>query len=118
MTKENLQDLIVASLAEIKGMDIRTLDVRELTSVFDFMVVASGASTRQVKALADNVAKQAKQAGFRPISSEGHESADWILIDFGDISVHIMLPEAREFYDLEGLWACSAYSQPGLADDQ
>ena len=118
MTKENLKDIIIDSLEDIKGIDIRTLDVRELTSVVDFMIVATGASTRQVKALADNVSKKAKEAGFKPISSEGHESADWILIDFGDISVHIMLPEARELYDLERLWAYSPSSKPLLADDQ
>lgn len=112
MTKQNLKELIVDALEDVKGIDICTLDVRELTSVVDFMVVATGTSTRQVKALADNVSKESKQAGFMPLSMEGTESAEWILIDYGDISVHVMLPDARELYDLERLWAYSPSSKP------
>lgn len=116
MTESKLRELIVDALEDVKAIDIRTLDVRELTSVVDFMVVATGASTRQVKALAENVSKEAKEAGFMPISTEGQESADWILIDFGDISVHVMLPDARELYDLERLWAYSPTHKPPQAE--
>ena len=112
MTKTSLKEVIIAALEDIKGIDICTLDVRELTSVVDFMIVATGTSTRQVKALSDNVSKEAKEAGFMPLSTEGQESADWVLIDFGEVSVHVMLPEARELYDLERLWAYSPINKP------
>lgn len=105
MTEKNLNQVIVDALEDVKAIDIRTLDVRELTSVVDTMIIATGTSTRQVKALADNVSREAKEAGFKPLSSEGQDSAEWVLIDFGDISVHVMLPEARELYDLERLWS-------------
>lgn len=115
-TVSRLKDVIVDALEDIKAIDIRSLDVREMTSVVDFMVIATGTSTRQVKALADNVSLEAKKAGFAPLSSEGQESADWILIDFGDISVHVMLPEARELYDLERLWHYSPNKRPEQKD--
>jgi ribosome-associated protein len=105
MTKANLNSIVVDALEDIKGIDILELDVREMTSVVDTMIIATGTSSRQVKALADNVEKKAKESGFRPLSSEGRSSADWILIDFGDTAVHVMLPEARELYDLERLWS-------------
>jgi len=107
-TVSRLKEVIVDALDDIKAIDVRSLDVRELTSVVDYMVIATGTSTRQVKALADNVIVEAKKSGFNPLSSEGQNSADWILIDFGDISVHVMLPDARELYDLERLWHHSA----------
>ena len=116
MTDTKLKDVILDALEDIKAIDVRTLDVRELTSVVDFMIVATGTSTRQVKALSENVSKEAKQAGFMPISSEGQESGDWILIDFGDISVHVMLPDSRELYDLERLWAYSPSNKPPIAE--
>ena len=116
MTEVNLKEVIIEALEDIKGIDICTLDVRELTSIVDYMIVVTGTSTRQVKALAENASKEAKLAGFKPISSEGQESAEWILIDFGDISVHVMLPDARELYDLERLWAYSPGNRPPAAD--
>lgn len=105
MTKPTLNRIVIHALEDIKAIDILELDVRELTSVVDTMIIATGTSSRQVKALADNVEKKAKEAGFRPLSSEGRDSADWVLIDFGDLAVHLMLPESRELYDLERLWS-------------
>ena len=105
MTKATLTKIVTEALEDIKGIDILEMDVRELTSIVDTMIIATGTSSRQVKALADNVEKKAKEAGFRPLSTEGRDSADWVLIDFGDIAVHLMLPEARELYDLERLWS-------------
>lgn len=116
MTDNKLKDTIITALEDVKGIDIRVLDVRELTSVVDFMVIATGTSTRQVKALSENVSKEAKQAGFMPLSTEGQDSADWILIDFGDISVHVMLPDSRELYDLERLWEYSPTNKPPVSD--
>ncbi len=104
MTKPTLNKIVTEALEDIKGIDILEMDVRELTSIVDTMVIATGTSSRQIKALADNVEKKAKEAGFRPLSTEGRNSADWVLIDFGDMAVHLMLPEARELYDLERLW--------------
>lgn len=116
MTEKKLSNLIVTALEDVKGIDICTLDVREMTSVVDLMIVVTGTSTRQVKALADNVVKECKQAGFPLLSLEGMESADWVLIDYGDISVHVMLPQSRELYDLERLWAYSPSNKPSATD--
>jgi len=100
-----LLDIAVDALEEVKGKDIVTLDVRHLTDVTDHIVVASGTSNRQVKALADNVVEEAKKAGFRPLGVEGMDTAEWVLVDYGDLVVHVMLPTTRQFYDLEKLWS-------------
>lgn len=102
---DKLEKIIIDALEDIKGQNIATLDVSGLTGIMDKMVVASGNSTRQVKALANNVVVEAKKAGFRPIGVEGDDTAEWILVDFGDIIVHVMLPATRTFYDLEKLWS-------------
>ena len=101
----NLTDLVIDALEDIKGQNIAILDVTGLTDVMDTLVVASGNSNRQVKALADNVIERCKKAGFQPIGVEGMESADWVLVDLGDVVVHVMLPETRAFYELEKLWS-------------
>lgn len=105
MNSEQLSDLIVDALEEVKAKDIVRLDVRNLTSVTDFMVVASGTSNRHVKALSDAVADRARAAGQRPVGVEGAEGSEWILLDLQDALVHIMLPRVREFYNLEKLWS-------------
>ncbi len=92
------------ALTDVKAKDIIELDVSSISNVADAIVIASGTSTRHVKALADNVADEARKAGFRPIGIEGERDAEWILIDLGYIVVHVMLPTARKFYDLESLW--------------
>jgi ribosome-associated protein len=93
------------ALEDIKGIDVKVIDVSELTSITDRMVVVSGTSTRHVKALADNVALKAKQAGSPALGIEGEQAAEWILIDLGDVVVHVMLPAVRAFYALEKLWS-------------
>lgn len=100
-----LKQIIIKALEDIKAQDIVSLDVGTLTDVTDYMIVASGTSNRQVKALADNVVEQAKQQGFQPLGVEGTDTAEWVLVDFGDIIVHVMLPATRAFYDLEKLWS-------------
>lgn len=107
MPEHQITEIATAALEDLKGIEILYLDVRELTTVVDEMVIATGTSSRHVKALARNVIDEGKQAGIKPQSTEGELSSDWILIDYGDISVHVMLPETREFYDLERLWATS-----------
>lgn len=104
MTK-SLKDIVINALEEIKAIDITLIDVRELTGIMDTMVVASGNSNRQVKALANAVVMDAKAAGYSLLGIEGENTAEWILVDFGEIIIHIMLPATRAFYDLERLWS-------------
>ncbi|MDO4641932.1 MAG: ribosome silencing factor [Neisseria sp.] len=110
MTEQELQDLqrmvdvATNALEDIKAKDITLLDTSEKTSLFARMIVASGDSTRQVKALANNVAVDLKTAGFEILSTEGQESGEWALVDAGDLLVHVMLPAVRDFYDIEALW--------------
>ena len=104
MTK-TLKDIVISALEDIKAMDITLIDVRDLTGIMDTMIVASGNSNRQVKALANAVVMDAKAAGYSLLGIEGENSAEWILVDFGEIIIHIMLPATREFYDLERLWS-------------
>ncbi|MDX9688366.1 MULTISPECIES: ribosome silencing factor [Halopseudomonas] len=104
MQIEDLIKTVEDALAELKAKDVVRIDVRELTGVTDYMIIASGGSNRQVGALADNVIEKAKEAGRRPLGVEGKESGEWVLVDLGDIVVHIMQPATRQFYDLERLW--------------
>lgn len=97
-------EVVRRALDDVKAQEVVQLDVREMTNVADTIVIASGTSTRHVKALADNVAEEAKKAGFRPLGMEGERDAEWILVDLGYVVVHVMLPTARRFYDLESLW--------------
>lgn len=96
--------VVYEALTDVKAKDILQFDVTKITNVADAIVIASGTSTRHIKALADNVAEEARKAGFRPIGVEGERDAEWILIDLGFVVVHVMLPTARKFYDLESLW--------------
>lgn len=101
---QDLKDIVINALEEIKATDIVAIDVRELTGMMDHMIVASGNSNRQVKSLANTVVVDAKKAGYNLIGVEGDDTAEWILVDFADVIVHIMLPATREFYDIERLW--------------
>ena len=105
MEAEAQKNLVVDALAELKAVNPVTLDVTGLTDVMDFLVIASGTSNRHVKSLAENVCMQAKKNGIRPLGVEGENAGDWVLVDFGDVVVHVMLPAVRDFYDLERLWA-------------
>lgn len=102
----NITDLVVDALDDLKAVDTKIVDVRGLSSVMDFLVIASGNSSRHIKSLADNVVVKAKAAGCPPIGVEGENAADWVLVDLGDVVVHVMQPAARSFYDLERLWSC------------
>ncbi|MDH3266563.1 MAG: ribosome silencing factor [Gammaproteobacteria bacterium] len=105
MNSEQLSTLVIDALDDVKAQDIVRLDVRNMTTVTDFMIVASGTSNRHVKALIENVAEKAKMAGCRPIGVEGEEGGEWVLLDLQDALVHVMLPKVREFYNLEKLWS-------------
>lgn len=105
MNSEQLSDLIIDALDDTKAQDIVRLDVRDMTTVTDYMVVASGTSYRHVKALVENVAEKASKAGHKPIGIEGEAGGEWVLLDLQDTLVHVMLPKVREFYNLEKLWS-------------
>ena len=105
MNSEQLSTLVVDALEEVKAKDITVLDVRDMTEVTDYMVVASGTSSRHVKALIENVTEKAKAAGHRPIGVEGEDGGEWVLLDLQDALVHVMQPKVREFYNLEKLWS-------------
>lgn len=105
MQLEVLQNTIVEALEEVKAQDIRVLDVRDVANFTDLMVIASGASTRQVKALADRVVEKCIAIGIKPLGVEGQREAEWVLVDLADIVVHVMLPQTRDFYNLEKLWS-------------
>ena len=105
MNSEQLSTLIVDALEEVKAKDITVLDVRDMTEVTDYMVVASGTSNRHVKALIENVSEKAKAAGHRPLGVEGEDGGEWVLLDLQDALVHVMQPKVREFYNLEKLWS-------------
>lgn len=92
------------ALDEMKALETRVLDVRGVSDVADYMVVASGTSDRHVRAIAGRVVQTAKAAGIRPFGTEGEETAEWVLVDLPDVMVHVMLPRARELYQLEQLW--------------
>jgi len=99
-----LRKTVVAALEELKAKDVREIDVRGKTSIADLLVIASGTSARHVKSIADEVVKFAKKAGVMPLGVEGEQEAEWVLVDLGDVIVHVMLPRIREFYGLERLW--------------
>ena len=104
MQTEQLVELAIAALEDLKAQDIVVIDVREKTSITDVMVIATGSSGRQVKSLADNVLEKVKEQGVRPIGSEGLDGGEWALLDLGDVVVHVMQVATRQFYDLERLW--------------
>ncbi|WP_407351947.1 ribosome silencing factor [Luteimonas sp. R10] len=101
---EVLLEQVRAAIEELKARDTVEIDVRGKTSVCDYMVVASGTSSRHVKSIADEVVKYAKRLDVQPLGVEGEREAEWVLVDLGDVVVHIMLPRVREFYALERLW--------------
>lgn len=103
-----LSELVLHALDDLKAVDPVVVDVRDLTSVMDFLIIASGTSSRHVKSLANNVIVEAKAQGFNPIGMEGDGPGEWVLVDFGDIVVHVMQPAIRGLYDLESLWATPA----------
>ncbi len=92
-------------LEEIKARDVEVLDVRKITTLFDRMIIASGDSTRQTKAIANNVAEKVKAAGGSVYGMEGEQTGEWILVDLGDVLVHVMQTAVRAHYNLEELWA-------------
>ena len=106
--KGSLKAVILGALDDMKALDVKVLDVRDLTDIADYMVIASGTSDRHVRSVAQRVVEKAKEAGFRPHGLEGLKDGDWVLLDLNEVIVHVMLPRVREFYGLEKLWDLTA----------
>ena len=111
MQTEALKQVALQALDDLKGNDITVMDVRDMTSVTDVMIVASGTSARHVKSLADAVVLACKKAGVSALGVEGEREGEWVLVDLGDVVVHVMQPRIREFYALEKLWTVTEESR-------
>lgn len=116
MDIRKLQKIVVSALEEIKGKDIEVINTSKLTSLFDRMVIATGDSNRQVRSLANNVQEKVKEAGGEVLSTEGEDSGEWVLVDLGDIVVHVMQPTVRQYYNLEELWQATPAQRKKAAE--
>jgi ribosome-associated protein len=101
---ETMKTAVIDAIEDIKGFDITVMDVRKLTSLTNYMIVASATSSRQAKAIADNVREKIKEKGYAIRGTEGEKDGEWVLVDLDDIVVHIMVPATRAYYNLEQLW--------------
>lgn len=115
MTTEQLLNLVLYALDGGKGRDIKIIDVRGKTGVTDFMVIASGTSERHVRSLAGHVVEEAKKNEAPPIGVEGENTGEWVLVDLGDVVVHVMKPQTREFYQIEKFWHADYANHPASA---
>lgn len=107
---EQLKALAIEALEDLKALDLLVLDVRDLTTLADYMIICTGRSNRHVKSIAENVVKKLKEHRVTYIKMEGEREGEWVIVDLADIIVHVMLPTAREFYNLEDLWESHAHS--------
>ena len=112
---DKLQQVAVAALEDIKARDIAVFDVRQQTSLYDTLIIASADSNRQVRALANHVRDELKDAGATILGVEGEQAGEWVLVDAGDIVVHVMQPAVRAYYNLEELWAPANYRRRASA---
>lgn len=102
-----LDKVVATALGDMKAVNVKQIDVRKLSDIFDTLVIASGNSDRHVRSIAERLVQQAKAAGYQPLGVEGEKGGEWVLVDLGDCVVHVMLPRVREFYGLEKLWSVS-----------
>lgn len=105
---DNLQDIVVSALGDLKARDLQVIDVRGKTTITDLMIIASGTSDVHIRAIAELVTVRAKEAGITPLGTEGLNTGEWALIDLNDVVVHVMLPRVRDYYQLERLWGNSS----------
>jgi ribosome-associated protein len=108
IARRSLKSVVLDALDDMKALEVKVLDVRGLTDIADYMVIASGTSDRHVRSVAQRVVEKTKEAGYRPHGLEGLSDGDWVLIDLHEYIVHVMLPRVREFYGLEKLWDMTA----------
>lgn len=113
MTSKEKVGAVISALEDIKAENIVVLEVSGLSTLFEWMVIASANSTRQTKALANHVNEKLKEAGQHVVGMEGLETGEWVLVDLGDVIVHIMQPAIRQYYNLEGLWGPVAQTKAG-----
>lgn len=111
-------DLILKTLEDAKALDVIVFEVSKLTSISDYMIIASGRSNRQVNSMAEKVVEAAKDTGIQPIGTEGKKEGEWVLVDLGDIIVHIMQPDTREYYQLEKLWSADTIDAEQAENNQ
>ena len=104
MNSEQLKQAVVDALEDVKGVDINVINITDVSDFADFMIVASGTSDTHVKALARNASDTLRAQGIKPLNVNGDDIGEWVLVDFGDVVLHVMRPEVREYYDLEKLW--------------
>ena len=116
MDIRKLQKIVVSALEDIKGKEIEVINTTKLTSMFDRLVIATGDSNRQVKALARNVQDKVREAGGEIISTEGEDTGEWVLVDLGDLVVHVMQPTVRQYYNLEELWLATPAQRRKLTE--
>lgn len=103
-TSLQLKTIAIEALEDMKAVDLNVYDIAKISDVTDFTMICTGRSNRHVKSLANNVAVKAKEHGFKPLSTEGAQSAEWVLVDLGEVVVHVMQAETRDFYQIEELW--------------
>jgi len=115
MDSRELEQLVMDALEEMKAVDVRVLDVHEQSSFTDTMIVAGGTSSRHAQSVADNVVRRAKERGNPPLGVEGEREGEWILVDLGDVVVHVMQPQVRDFYNLEKLWTTGVEAESSRA---
>jgi len=114
LTFDQLRELVLTALDDFKAIDIQTIDVSEQNPLTELFVIASGSSSRHLKSMAENLIIRAKAAGCPPLGVEGQRQSDWVLVDLNDVIVHLMLPQARAFYNLEKLWEASSDQRSSL----
>lgn len=108
MQSKKLAAMAQASLEDMKARDIRVIDVRKMTTMTDYMVIASGTSDRHVRSMAGRVVERATEEGCKPLGTEGEDAGEWVLVDLQDVVVHVMLGKVRDLYKLENLWDMGA----------
>ena len=107
MNTQQIKQIAIHALEDLKAIDITILDVHKITTITDVMIICSARSTKHMQSLAQNVVTQAKAKGYKPLGMDGENSSEWVLVDLGNVVVHVMMPDTRELYKLENLWGAA-----------